>query len=154
MAVSIGVLFTLKKTEGIKMIAVEPDMFYVWYYPAIILAKAVSEETVYRLIPLSGVVWTSYLWLKYVAKRESRRIVMSAAIAVAIPASAYFGYTHGDWRNIFVQGFGGGVFSYIFLKYGGLDGRFMAPLISSTFCHALYNMVVFTPYVAAHFLGS
>lgn len=151
--VTIGFMRQNNWSGGITEHMVKPDMFYNWYYPFTILLEAMREELLFRLLPLAGAVWGTYLIVKYAFKMDPEVAVLSVGIAVAIPMSAYFGYTHGDWRNIFIQGFGGLVFSFIFLKYGGLERRIAAPFVAATLCHAGYNLVLFTPYVAAHFLS-
>ena len=58
----------------------------------------------------------------------------------ALALSIAFGLVHGSFKNIFVQGIGGLVYSIIFLKCGGFQRRFFKAIASSTLAHAAFNM--------------
>ncbi len=56
--------------------------------------------------------------------------------------SAIFGYLHGNWINIFIQGVIGVFLSFAFLKGGALALRPGKGLLISTTAHFLYNAAV------------
>ena len=87
---------------------------------------AFKEEIVFRA-PLSLLGPLSCRW--------SSQIVIWAVVLISI----LFGYLHGDWTNILLQGGLGLIFSLVYLKMGGMRGRVLIPLLASSAVHFLYN---------------
>lgn len=86
---------------------------------AIVLAPII-EESLFRLLPI-GIVFL--IWGK-----ENKFILWP----VIIISSVIFGWVHGSWQNILIQGSVGIVFSMAFLKGG---------YISAVVAHAVYNFI-------------
>lgn len=89
-----------------------------------IIEYAFREELRYRL-PLLLCIVQSYSWW-----------LVGGAVLIS---SCIFGSIHGDITNIPLQGVAGLLYSIVFLKCGGLQGRPYKALFSSTFCHSGYN---------------
>ncbi len=90
----------------------------LFYY--MVIWAPVVEELIFRLIPI-------YLTLAFTSNKH---ILWSVIFLV----SCIFGYLHGSWHHIFIQGFGGIMFSKAFLK-GGLGASISA--------HMFVNLVSF-----------
>jgi len=94
-----------------------------------IIPLAIFEEFLFRFFPLAA------------ANEIFRRNIYAVSI-VAIVASARFGYLHGGWICVPIQGVGGLIFCLIFLKCGGYNRRYLKGLVSSSTAHILYNYSV------------
>ena len=89
----------------------------------ILVINPISEEGVFRLIPINI---ASRIW-----GRENK-IVWT----VIIISSIIFGLIHGSWRNIFLQGSAGIVFSIAFLK-----GGYISSAVAHSYCNLLIAML-------------
>lgn len=67
-------------------------------------------------------------------------------LLAALLSSVIFGYAHGGWINIFIQGVFGFVLSLVFIKCGGNSKNFWKALGSSFAVHYAYDLIVFLPY--------
>lgn len=114
--------------------------------PMIVFLNALVEEIEFRVIPITIV---SYLLGRSFSSREKNAIIL---LAVAIASSALFGYIHGGVDHIFVQGVLGLIWSFIYMKCGGviteLEGRAAAwsvirALLAVTLVHSLYNYSIY-----------
>ena len=72
-----------------------------------------KEEMLYRVVPLVSF----QVFLLFI--KGTDRTNMIALSAVVIVSSAYFGFIHGNYINIFLQGVVGLFLSFIFLAGGG-----------------------------------
>jgi len=92
-----------------------------------LLAKAaLIEEIVFRGIPLHLAVLFSHGRWGFITP-------------VALVSSFVFGWGHGGWEGIFLQGFGGLLYCGLFLKCGGLRGRILRPLAMCWAIHLTWN---------------
>lgn len=92
------------------------------------VGHALIEEYVYRY-------W--FLYVPFQNYRSKRSI-----IPLFVVSSLLFGYAHGDWTNIFVQGLGGICLSIVFLKCGGMNRKPTKALAYSTVSHASANILL------------
>lgn len=69
-------------------------------------------------------------------------------ITTAIISSVIFGYLHGGFIHIFVQGIGGFIFCLLYLKCGGYHNRNIKAVFVSTSAHALYNVLLIALIIA------
>ncbi|MBP9669700.1 MAG: CPBP family intramembrane metalloprotease [Candidatus Pacebacteria bacterium] len=62
---------------------------------------------------------------------------------IVLTSSALFAYVHHGWMSIFLQGIGGVALSVVYLKCGGLEGRWLKATWYSTVSHTFFNFVLF-----------
>ena len=93
-----------------------------------IVLLALIEEVIYRL-PLSIFVKLKFpTW---------------AIMIVAIILSVIFGLAHGNALNILVQGWAGLLYSILYLKCGGMQGKPGKAIFVTTLAHSLHNTLVY-----------
>ncbi len=105
---------------------------------AILMASAAIEELLFRTAPLFfgwAVAWV--FW-----RNECELAQTSVLLGISIVASAVFGYVHGNFSSIPVQGVGGFILSIVYLKCGGINGKIMWPLMTSASVHFVFNMIL------------
>lgn len=98
---------------------------FIWLF-VVIPILAFLEELCFRL-PL--------------ALFTAARVHPVTILAVAIGLSAIFGYAHGGWWQIPLQGTSGFIFCVVFLKCGGLQKKYVKALFSSSSVHLLSNWI-------------
>lgn len=98
------------------------------YFFIFLAAIAILEEIVFRFFPLHTVV----------GMIKKPRAVLFVAIIVSI----IFGYLHGNWQKIFLQGMTGFVLSCVYLKCGGFQKRWPKALAASSLTHILFNFTL------------
>lgn len=86
------------------------------------IGVAVSEEIVFRLIPLKLAWW--------IGRGNKVALFLTAGLS-----SIAFGYIHGGWKYVSVQGVGGALYSIIYLKFGGIRGKALIPLAAVSTLH-------------------
>lgn len=96
------------------------DTILLWLILAVVFAP-ITEEAVFRLLPIGAVF--------LICGKKNKLILWP----VIIMSSIIFGWTHGSWHNIFMQGLVGIIFSIAFLKGG---------YVSSVVAHAVFNFVI------------
>lgn len=101
-------------------------------FPLLLIMAAAFEELIFRVIPMS-----------FALSLENDYVVL---ITVLI-SSMLFGWTHGGWINVLLQGFGGLTLCLCFLKCGGFSGNFPKAFLCSTTLHALMNMISLAIYL-------
>lgn len=112
-----------------------PDNSYLSDYPilnlflVLVIIAPLIEEVIFRLLPITVVQGLT----------PSRFVLW----AVVLLSSIIFGFLHGSWQNIFIQGVGGIIFSRAFLRGG---------LISSLSAHCVPNFAVFILYLVTSIL--
>ena len=77
------------------------------------------------------------------SRRTNFGDIMSAVLPIAVISSVIFGLAHGHWYNVIIQGVYGLAFSAIYLKCGGLRGKFLTGTFCSTAAHAMLNTLMF-----------
>jgi len=93
---------------------------------AFLAVSALIEELIFRA-PLVAAV------------RILRRPALIAVCVVAL--SCMFGYMHhGKIYSVPIQGMFGLLISVMFLKCGGANGKFLKPLLCTTFAHCMNNV--------------
>lgn len=85
------------------------------------------EELLFRL-PLAFFAWL--------------RLPLELVLCLAVLMSIWFGLLHGLAFNILFQGFAGLLYSILFLKCGGLQGKPSKALFVTFIAHAINNSVV------------
>lgn len=95
----------------------------------VLLGSVFLEEVVFRFIPLVLAV--------------KRWGASPKVLVVAVVVSAAFGFAHGGFAHIPVQGVGGLFLSVVFLKCGGFAGRFRKALAVSTLYHFVFDAILF-----------
>lgn len=105
-----------------------------WYFIPTIIIFAAYEELWFRY-PLSLAVagWGACKKIIVVA------VISSVIFGFLHGKSINLIFIHGSIQNIFLQGVGGIIFCLLYLKCGGLAGKWLKPLIVSTLTHAAYN---------------
>lgn len=88
-----------------------------------LLIKAAEEEAIYRFLPL---VLAIERW------GNSKKVLIVVSIA-----SVVFGLRHGHAANCLLQGVAGFIFSITFLKFGGLNKKYLKAYTASVVTHAL-----------------
>lgn len=101
----------------------------------IVVIGPILEEIVYRFIPLGIPV---YLIWKVTRDRFAHVDIYVLSIILVI-VSVYFGYIHGNWGNVLVQGPMGLVFGLVFLKMSYYGERIFRGLAASTMVHMSIN---------------
>ncbi len=84
------------------------------------------EEVIFRLLPLGGFIYLCGVTWK--------------VVGVALFSSVLFGYWHGGYASILIQGVSGMIYALVFLKCGGLQKKYFEGLLSSWACHAGANI--------------
>lgn len=109
-----------------------------------IFTAALSEELVFRLIP----IFTIQLLLSFLNININFKILILFISIIIV--SIVFGYLHGNYINVFIQGVGGLIYSLVYLKYGGyyLSNQYSSfdpydAFIISTVFHFFYNTTIF-----------
>ena len=96
----------------------------------LIFIGALVEEFVFRFLPLT------------IARLL--RLPLVGTLAVALLSSVWFGYVHGGWFFVPIQGIGGFIYSLAYLKSGGFHGKLLKPLLSTTLVHWGFNSLLVT----------
>ncbi len=105
----------------------------LWYMPLLLLIDVFIEELLFRA-PLS---------IKAFQSTPTRLLISTLTI------SALFGFVHGTVFNIAIQGISGIIFSILFLKGGGLQGKFWRGIALSGAVHALGNGILWVVYMSS-----
>lgn len=100
-------------------------------FPFVLYTAAFLEEFLFRL-PLTFLM--------------EMKLSLDKVIGAAIVSSIVFGLCHGGFGNIFIQGVCGFLYSILFLKCGGYNGKYLKALVVTSSTHFLYNgiLVIFT----------
>lgn len=101
----------------------------------IVVIGPVLEEIVYRFIPIGIPV---YLIWKLTRDRFARVDIYILSIILVV-VSVYFGYIHGNWGNVLVQGPAGILLGLVFLKMSYYGERIFRDLVASTIVHMTFN---------------
>jgi membrane protease YdiL (CAAX protease family) len=101
-----------------------------------LLLMANSEEMLFRLIPL-GVAFL-------VSKKISPSDRTQFFILVSILSSWLFGYMHGGYQNILLQGVGGFLYCIQFMKSGLMRGELLQATCATTVTHFSWNAGIIT----------
>ena len=64
-------------------------------------------------------------------------------MGIVLSSAAIFAYAHHGWASVPLQGFGGVVLALVYLKAGGMKGRWVKGTWYATLTHTVYNMVLF-----------
>jgi membrane protease YdiL (CAAX protease family) len=106
-----------------------------WAFIFHLLFDVVYEEFLYRIIPLA-------IALRYI---KSEWFVLM----IVLISSLLFGYHHGSYANILIQGIGGLLYSLIFIKYseGGTKLIYAGTVVILT--HLIYNTLIALSVVAS-----
>lgn len=101
-----------------------------------IFVYAAIEEIFFRMILIGGAVWL-------LRRKEGTPDFANSVMIVMIFSSIWFGFAHGHWYNLFIQGVGGFFFALVYLKCGGLRRDYLTGCFWSTVTHAVYNSIIF-----------
>lgn len=99
-----------------------------WSFPFRLFRAVAIEEILFRFFPLTvaiqiwGATWPT--------------------VMIAFFSSILFGWIHGNIYNVLIQGVGGLIFCFIFLKCGGFDHRLVQALFFSIAAHYLFNSLI------------
>ncbi len=96
---------------------------------------ALGEEVFFRLMPIAIIVTLC-------KNRMLPEAFMKLLLLVTIYSSVAFGLAHGHVYNILIQGVCGFTWCVIFLKCGGMNGKYYTALLCSALAHTMYNIVV------------
>lgn len=116
------------------------------------LPTVMVEEVLFRLIPIVAILLfmesrrinniidnQGYGYhAKYEHTKRSTFLVLMLLIAIV---SAYFGYLHGGYAYISMQGVGGLIYSLLFLKAGAINGSFAKSLYAVITVHLVFNII-------------
>lgn len=115
----------------------EPQNFGVpimsWFFLSAMILVVLTEEILFRLIPIfvSTKIW-----------RVDKKVIY-----VVLASSLVFGYLHGNLINILIHGVGGVWLSFIFLKCGGFQNRYLKGLTASFLTHLTVNLTAALSYI-------
>jgi membrane protease YdiL (CAAX protease family) len=108
------------------------------------ILSALNEEPiifVYVLVPI--IVLTEEFFfrlpLMFLTDAQPKTILIGA-----IFLSTIFGFTHGGWQQLPVQGFLGLILCLVFLKCGGIKEKPGKAFLSSSFVHFTFNWLLLT----------
>lgn len=105
--------------------------FYIWNQ---VFSFAALEEFIFRFIPL-GLIWGIGV---------RKRIIPCIVIAVS---ALIFGYLHGNWLNIFIQGVSGALLGIWFWRFmEEREDHETVPLKAWYFVsliHTFFNLIIF-----------
>lgn len=99
-------------------------------YMVLLLATPLLEEFFYRVVPLTGAVWLSR-WGGWVG-----------IWAITVESSLFFGFRHvptWGWGTIPFYFLVGVVYSLLYLKCGGLQGKILKPFAICVGSHIFWN---------------
>jgi len=99
-----------------------------WSFPFRLFRAVTIEEVLFRFFPLTvalsvwGATWPT--------------------VMIAFLSSIIFGWIHGNIYNVLIQGVGGLIFCFIFLKCGGFSHHHVQALFFSIAAHYLFNSLI------------
>ncbi len=93
----------------------------------LLIVVAFNEECFFRFAPLA-----------FATTIGNRSVIVVAAVL----SSAIFGWLHGDWMNLFVQGVGGLFYCIVFLKCSSFGKDLRRGLCCSTAAHAAFDLLI------------
>jgi len=97
-----------------------------------ILIASAGEEVVWRILPLTFIVW-----LKNIIKKENAADLI---LILAVTLSSFgFGLFHFSKFNLLIQGVFGLIWSFLFLKTGGYQKRYFQASLYVIASHLFYN---------------
>ena len=105
------------------------ELFAKPIYPYIVILMAFFEEITFRFYPI------------YIAMHLFGVSIYVVAIVIII--SIMFGVMHGSFKNIFIQGIFGFLYSLLFLAAGGFQERYVLAIIAATISHSLNNYILY-----------
>lgn len=102
----------------------------VVHFPLVmIVANALWEEIVFRFVPLALAIEVLRGW--------DRKVIL---VLFVVASSILFGWAHGSFWFISVQGVFGFFWCILFLKFGGLRCYYPKAIFATTFIHASWNI--------------
>ncbi|MCP4520971.1 MAG: CPBP family intramembrane metalloprotease [Cytophagales bacterium] len=118
------------------------NLYYKYGFWIIVLFyipfAALIEELIFRMLPFVFINLTSgFKLFKFLKGRYLEIVILSSII---------FGYAHGGFINIFIQGIGGFGLYLVFLKTQTSTNSTTLATLVATLCHALYNISIFLYY--------
>lgn len=117
--------------KGILLTKFEAEPFYVL---KLILIFAFVEEVTYRLFP-ALIILICLKTFPFLEKEKEELMLLTLLIS-----SAIFGYDHGDYTNMLIQGVSGILFFTFFCRSGGFtSGKLLVSLASVTLLHFSTN---------------
>lgn len=103
-----------------------------------LITGAMIEEGAFRFAPL-------FLYWFIYDEFSSSDSFLRGVVPVSILSSVVFGYIHGGWFTLPVQGVSGIIFSVVYLKFGGMQGKVILPFVASSITHFFYNGFIVFP---------
>jgi hypothetical protein len=110
----------------------------------LVVKTSLVEEFTFRAAPLFA-GWGIARFVSWVGSIPLTGVANWTLILISLGSSVLFGYIHGGWFTVPIQGVGGMVFCAAYLKFGGLEGRFLPSLLGSWAVHASFNLALFLP---------
>lgn len=116
------------------------ELLSIWY---LIPFGVFVEEVLFRLIPMGLFVFL----VGTISFFKNREYILLSLIAIA--SSVLFGYLHGNWVNIFIQGVTGFVYFLFYWKLfvqinqesDSVDVSFFRPLLLVVVLHTTFNSI-------------
>jgi len=130
-------LYHLSFSQGT---ATTKELLPMWY---IIPFAAFLEEVLFRLLPMVLFVILVDVFSFF---RDKEYTVL---LLIGILSSAFFGYLHGNWVNVFIQGVSGFVYFLFYWKLfvqinqesDSIDVLFLRPLLLVVALHTTFNCI-------------
>jgi membrane protease YdiL (CAAX protease family) len=94
------------------------------------------EELLYRVIPLGFAAW-----LVSGLKLTQPGLAAAFMVAAILASSAWFGLSHGDWANLFIQGAAGVVYAIVYLKWSRMGAKIGRGWLATAGIHGTYNLI-------------
>ncbi len=126
LSIGLAVVFSVTDTiEPVEPIGV--PILSLWFIPFLLLVSTI-EELLFRIIPLS------------IAMSASERKIMH--VLTALIAAMLFGYVHGGWANVPLQGIGGFLYGLLFIRYARGGEAFLEASIVVIMMHTAFNGLI------------
>jgi membrane protease YdiL (CAAX protease family) len=99
----------------------------IGYFITVVIPVVIIEEGAFRA-PLT--ISAIYGWHR-------------TTLVILVSSSIIFGLIHGNVLNLLFQGVGGIILGLVYLKCGGMQGKYLKPMFVSTVTHICINGFIF-----------
>jgi membrane protease YdiL (CAAX protease family) len=100
---------------------------FTWTFPLLVVGGVILEEIIFRF-PLS----------LFATRWGATRNILGLALLLSL----VFGWVHGSWHHVLLQGVVGFWWCLIYLKSGGLHDRYWKALLVTITAHTIYNTLI------------
>ncbi|AKH33104.1 hypothetical protein XF24_00780 [candidate division SR1 bacterium Aalborg_AAW-1] len=101
---------------------------------------ALKEEIQFRLLPM--MIWLFIVFCLRIKYSVCELYVYRITLGIGIVTSIWFGYVHGNYLNIFIQGVPGFIFFMVFYNVYRIEKSMIKATLASTINHLITNLLV------------